>query len=133
MSTGSVISKVAIWKGTCFEMLKCIHHSPVVLSMTSFTCLTQGPLNGGVLKRGASRSGLVLPFLSFLCFFWTFPIFPGFSRFARGWSGDFQIRPISVSRPTKSTYKEQPRKGPRHNPDLPRKNGKPPRFGTPPV
>ena len=45
----------------------------------------QGPLNGGVSNGGASRSGLVLPFLSS---FGTFPIFPGFSRFARG-SGPF--------------------------------------------
>ena len=36
----------------------------------------QGPLNGGGFKRGGSRSGLVLPFLSFLVLFGTFPIFP---------------------------------------------------------
>ena len=49
----------------------------------------QEPLNGGVSNGGASRSGLVLPFLSFFVLFGTFPIFLGFSRFARGWSGDF--------------------------------------------
>ena len=43
----------------------------------------------GCFKRGVSRSGLVLPFLSFFVLFGTFPIFLGFSRFARGWSGDF--------------------------------------------
>ena len=50
---------------------------------------TQGPPNRGISNGGASRSGLVLPFLSFFVLFGTFPIFPGFSRFARGWSGDF--------------------------------------------
>ena len=39
----------------------------------------QGPLNGGVSNGGASRSGLVLPFLSFFVLFGTFPIFLGFS------------------------------------------------------
>ena len=57
------------------------------MRMTGFN--VQGPLNGGVSNGGASRSGLVLPFLSFFVLFGTFPIFPGFSRFARGWSGDF--------------------------------------------
>ena len=43
----------------------------------------------GGFKRGVSRSGLVLPFLSFFVLFATFPIFPGFSRFVRGLFGDF--------------------------------------------
>ena len=64
-------------------------------------------------KRGVSRSGLVLPFLSFFVLFGTFPTFPGFSRFVRGWSGDFPICPFPLSRPINSTYEEQSRKGPR--------------------
>ena len=44
----------------------------------------QGPLNGGVSNGGASRSGLVLPFLSFLGLF---PgIFPICSGMVRGFS-----------------------------------------------
>ena len=43
----------------------------------------------------------------------------------------FPIRSFFLSRPIKSTYEEQSRKGPRHNLDLSRKNGKPPR-GNPP-
>ena len=40
------------------------------------------------LNGGASRSRLVLPFLSFFVLFGTFPIFLGFSRFVRGLSED---------------------------------------------
>ena len=46
-------------------------------------------------------------------------------------AGIFPICPYSLSRPfnfTKSTYEEQSRKGPRHNPDL---SGK--KVGNPPV
>ena len=50
----------------------------------------------GVFQNGgASRSGLVLPFLSFFVLFATFPIFPGFSRFVRGWSRDFPDLSVS--------------------------------------
>ena len=94
----------------------------------------QGPLNGGVSNGGVSRSGLVLPFLSFFVLFGTFPIFPGFSRFAPGTGpGIFPICPFPLSRPIKSTYEEQSRKGPRHNPDLSRKKWETPGFGNPPV
>ena len=96
-----------------------------------FSGHTQGPLNGGVANGGVSRSGLVLPFLSFFVLFGTFPIFPGFSRFARGWSGDFPDCPLPLSRPLKSTYEEQSRKGPRHNLDLSQKSGKPPGLEPP--
>ena len=92
-------------------------------SLSSHFC--QGPLKGGGFKRGVSRSGLVLPCLSFFVLFGTFPIFLGFSRFARGWSGDFPICPFPLSRPIKSTYEEQSRKGPRH------KSGKHPGLETP--
>ena len=73
----------------------------------------QGPPNGG-----ASRSGLVLPFLSFV----------GLSRFFRDFSdlcgessGIFPICPFPLSRPINSAYEEQSRNGPRHNLDLSRK------------
>ena len=56
------------------------------ISRFSFVIVSVRMVNGGVSKRGASRSGLVLPFF---VLFGTFPIFLGFSRFARGWSGDF--------------------------------------------
>ena len=84
----------------------------------------QEPLNRGCFKR----SGLVLPLLSFLVLFGTFL---GFSRFAHGWSGIFPICPSPFSRPIKSTYEEQSRKGPRHNLDLPEKSGKHPGLETP--
>ena len=45
--------------------------------------------------------------------------------------GIFPIRPFSLSRPIKSTYEEQSRKGPRHNLDLSRKSGKHPALETP--
>ena len=85
----------------------------------------QGPLNGGVSNGGVSRSGLVLPFLSFLGlsrFFWDFPDLLGDGP------GIFPIRRFSLSRPIKSTYEEQSRKGPRYNLDLARKKWETPRF-----
>ena len=85
----------------------------------------------GVSKGGGvSRSGLVLPFLSFLGLsrsVWDFPELLGDGP------GIFPIRPFSLSRPIKSTYEEQSRKGPRHNLDLSRKKWETPRFGNPPV
>ena len=76
-------------------------------------------------KRGVFQTGgfpdLDLSFL--FCPFWGLSrFFPGFSRFAWGWF--FEIRPFPLSRPIKSTYEEQSRKGPRHNLDLsPKKVG----------
>ena len=87
-------------------------------------------LNGGVSNGGASRSGLVRPFLSFLGlsrFFWDFPDLLGDGP------GIFPICPFPLSRPIKSTYEEQSRKGPRHNLDLSRKKWETPGFGNPPV
>ena len=85
----------------------------------------QGPLNGGFQTGGVSRSGLVLPFLSFFGlsrFFWDFPDLRGDG------SGIFPICPFPLSRPIKSTYEEQSRKGPRHNLDLSRKKWETPRV-----
>ena len=85
-------------------------------------------------SRAAKRGGFpIWTCPSFFVLFWTFPTFPGFSRFARDGPGIFPIRPFSLSRPIKSTYEEQSRKGPRHNLDLSRKKWETPRFGTPPV
>ena len=74
----------------------------------------------GGFKRGVSRSGLVLPFLSsfvLFCPFWDFPDFSGIFPDLRGdGPGIFPI-----CQPIKSTYEEQSRKGPRHNLDLSRK------------
>ena len=96
--------------------------------------LLQGPLNGGVSNGGVSRPGLVLPFLSFFVsflglsrFFWDFPDLLGDGP------GIFPICPFPLSRPIKSTYEEQSRKGPRRNLDLSRKKWETPGFGNPPV
>ena len=89
------------------------------------------PLNGAVSNGGGSRSGRFCPFLSFLGlprFSGIFPICPGI----------FPICPFPLFRPISSTYEEQSRKGPRHNPDLSRKKWetppvwKPPRFSFSP-
>ena len=93
-----------------------------------FVC--QGPLNGGVSNGGVSRSGLVLPFLSFLGLSRFSGIFPICAGMVRGFS---RFVPFPLSRPIKSTYEEQSRKGPRHNLDLSRKKWETPRFGNPPV
>ena len=83
----------------------------------------------GRFKRGG------LPDLdsSFLfCPFWDFPDFSGIFPIRSGdGSGIFPIRSFSLSRPFKSTYEEQSRKGPRHNLDLSQKSGKHPGFETP--
>ena len=101
---------------------------------------TQEPLNGGVSNGGVSRSGLVLPFLSFFVLFCPFLSFLGLSRFSRDFPdlladgpGIFPICPFPLSRPIKSTYEEQSRKGPRHNLDLSRKKWETPGFGNPPA
>ena len=91
----------------------------------------------GCFKRGCfpiwtcpSFFVLFCPFLSFLGlsrFFWDFPDLLGDS------SGIFPICPFPLSRPIKSTYEEQSRKGPRHNLDLSRKKWETPGFGNTPV
>ena len=94
----------------------------------------------GCFKRGGfpiwtcpSFFVLFCPFLSFFVLFGIFPIFPGFPDLLGDGPGIFPIRPFSLSRPLKSTYEEQCRKGPRHNRDLSRKKWETPGFGNPPV
>ena len=89
----------------------------------------QGPLNGGV-----SNGGFPDLDLSFLfCPFWDFPDFSGILPICSGnGPGIFPIRHFSLSRPIKSTYEEQSRKGPRHNLDLSRKKRENTRVWTPP-
>ena len=88
----------------------------------------------GVFQTGRfpdlGSSFLFCPLLSFL----------GLSRFFRDFPdllgdgpGIFPIRPVSLSRPIKSTYEEQSRKGPRHNLDLSRRKWETPGFGNPPA
>ena len=69
----------------------------------------------GCFKRGGFPIWTRPLFLSFFVlsrFFWDFPDLLGDGP------GIFPIRPFSLSRPIKSTYEEQSRKGPRHNLDL---------------
>ena len=110
----------------CQSLTLAIHVlTPPLASSASRTTETQGPLNGGGFKRGGfpiwtcpSFFLLFCPFLSFLGlsrFFWDFPDLSGDGP------GIFPICPFPLSRPIKSTYEEQSRKGPRHNLDLSRK------------
>ncbi len=58
--------------------------------------------------------------------------FPDFPDLLGDGPGTFPICPFPLSRPIKSTYEEQSRKGPRHNLDLSRKKWETPGFGNPP-
>ena len=71
-------------------------------------------------------SFLFCPFLSF----WDFP--GDFPDLLGEGPGIFPICPFPLSRPIKSTYEEQSRKGPRHNLDLSRKKWETPGFGKHP-
>ena len=94
--------------------------------------VVKGRLTGGFQTGGfpdLDLSFLFCPFSSFLGlsrFFWDFPDFLGDGP------GIFPICPFPLSRPIKSTYEEQSRKGPRHNLDLSRKKWETPGFGKPP-
>ena len=114
---------VLCWMGF-FVALFCVRWVSSLLSNP------RGPLNGGGSNGGVSRSGLVLPFLSFLGLS---RFFLGFSPFARRWIGDFPDLSFSLSRPIKSPYEEQSRKGPRHNLDLSPKKWETSGFGNPQV
>ena len=63
-------------------------------------------------------SFLFCPFLSFFVLFVLFCPFRDFPDSLGDGPGIFPIRSFSFSRPCKSTYEEQSRKGPRHNLDL---------------
>ena len=86
-------------------------------------------------RRGVQTGGfpdldlsfLFCPFLGLSRFFWDFP------DLLRDGPGIFPICPFPLSRPIKSTYEEQSRKGPRHNLDLSRKKWETPGFGNTPV
>ena len=88
-------------------------------------------------KRGGFQTG-GFPDLDLSFLFCPFLFFLGLSRFCwdfpdllRDGLGIFPISPSPLSRPIKSTYEEQSRKGPRHNLDLSQKKGKHPGLETP--
>ena len=65
---------------------------------------------------------------------WDFPDFSGIFRICLGMVRGFsRLVLFPLPRPITSTYEEQSRKDPRHNPDLSRKKWETPRFGNPPV
>ena len=102
-----------------------------------FHCTVE-PSPGQIRCRGFHTGGLPDLDLSFL--FCPLVSFLGLSRCFRDFPdllgdgpGIFPIRPFSLSRPIKSTYEEQSRKGPWHNLDLSLKKWENARFGNPPV
>ena len=99
-----------------------------------FSDLPSRAAKQGCFKRGGfpiwTCPSFFCPFLSFLelsRFFWDFPDLLGDGP------GIFPICSFPLSRPIKSTYEEQSRKGPRHNLDLSQKKWETPGFGNPPV
>ena len=84
---------------------------------------------GGVQTSGFPIWTCPSCFVVLFCPFWDFPDFGGISYFVRG---ILPICPCSLARPINSTYEEQSRKGPRHNPDLFRESGKHPGLEPPP-
>ena len=88
----------------------------------------KGRQTGGVSNGGVSRSGLVLHFLSIFVLLGLSRYVQDFPDLPRDSPGISPICPFALSWPTNSTYEEQFRKGPRHNPDLSRK-----KVGNPPV
>ena len=77
---------------------------------------------------------LLCPFLSFfilLCPFLSFWDIPDFSRTFLIFSGIGPIGPFPLSQPSRATYKDRSRKGPRHNQDLSRKKWETPQVGNP--
>ena len=92
------------------------------------------PQKSRAAKRGGFKQGgfpiwTCPSFFVLFCPFWDFPDFSGiFPDLLGDGPGIFPICPFPLSRPIKSTYEEQSRKGPRHNLDLSRK-----KWGNPPV
>ena len=88
----------------------------------------------GCFKRGCFPIWTCPSLFVLFCPFWDFPDFSGIFPICSGMvRGFFPICPFPLSRPIKSTYEEQSRKGPRHNLDLSRKKWETPGFGNPPV
>ena len=85
----------------------------------------------GCFKRGGFPIWTCPSFFVLFLSFWDFP--GDFPDLLGDGPGIFPICPFPLSRPIKSTYEEQSRKGPRHNLDLSRKKWETPGFGNPPV
>ena len=86
-------------------------------------------------KRGGFKRGCfpIWTSPSFFVLFLSFWDFPGdFPDLLGDGPGIFPICPFPLSRPIKSTYEEQSRKGPRHNLDLSRKKMGNTRVWNPP-
>ena len=86
----------------------------------------------GCFKRGGFPIWTCPSFFVLFVLFGTFPIFWDFPDLLGDGPGIFPICPFPLSRPIKSTYEEQSRKGPRHNLNLSRKKWETPGFGNPP-
>ena len=96
--------------------------------------LGQGPLNGGVSNGGGFPIWTCPSFFVLFCPFLSFWDFPGdFPDLSADSPGIFPIGPFPLSQPIISTYREQSRKGPRHNLDLSRRKWETPGFGNTPV
>ena len=93
----------------------------------------KGRQTGGVQTGRFPDLDLSFLFLSFFVLLELSRFFGDFPDLLGDGPGIFPIRPFSLSRPIKSTYEEQSRKGPRHNLDLSRKKWEPPRFGNTPA
>ena len=88
----------------------------------------------GCFKRGGFPIWTCPSFFVLFCPFWDFPdLFGDFPDLLGDSPGIFPISPFPLSRPIKSTYEEQSRKGPRHNLDLSPKKWETPGFGNTPV
>ena len=94
---------------------------------------SQGPLNGGGFKRGASRSGLVLPFLSFLVLFGVFPIFLGFFPICSGMVRGFSRFVLFLFGLSRAPTRNSPERVRDTIWTFPEKKWETPRFGNPPV
>ena len=89
---------------------------------------------GGVQTGGASRSGLVLPFLSFFvpfCLFWDFPDFHRFSRFLRGFPRLVLFLFLGLLICLKALARNRPQRVRDTIGTIPEKSGKPPGLETP--
>ena len=103
-----------------------------------FPHFSQGPLSWRVSNGGFPDLDFFVLFCASLSFFCPFLSLFVLSRFYRDFpdlSGDspgiFPICPFSLSWPINGTNEEQSRKGPRHNPDLPRKKWEHPGLENP--